>query len=598
MQIMSWKVPLAILLMVFLSLTVGIELVLLISILELMGITVMAGNAAELSGLLSSIFNGMGISPTLLMLLALYVFVISLHALLYRFQSKINIRLQAGFAARLRQRLYQVITKTNWLFFSRKRASDFTHAMTHQAERMDSLTHHFLALTGGVLVVSIYLLLASQLSVILTGIVFTCGVALLFFLKEKAKIAHQVGEKISHVTNGMYAAVIEHMAGMKTTKSYCAEDRNQDIFSRLTVEVAQTRVDAVDNLSRVTCWFEIGAVVALSFVLYVSFKLLSFSTGGVLLLIYVYSKIMPRLSNIQQNYQMFINLLPAFRTVKEIELECKAHVEPQDIREEKIVFKRAIKLENISFNYDGDKNHEALFYKLNLSIPANKTTAIVGPSGSGKSTVCDLMMGLIVPTEGHLLVDDTDLGPEHLRSWREQIGYVTQDTFLFHDTIRANLLWACPWISNEDIYEALRLSACEEFVSRLPCGIETLVGDRGVLLSGGERQRLALARALVRKPSLLILDEATNSLDSENENKILEAIEKLHGQMTILIISHRLSTVCKADVIHVLDKRQLVESGDWEELVLQPTGRFRALWDAQRIGRETASLPLISPAPH
>jgi len=145
------------------------------------------------------------------------------------------------------------------------------------------------------------------------------------------------------------------------------------------------------------------------------------------------------------------------------------------------------------------------------------------------------------------------------------------------------MLWGYPRASAEDIQEALRLAAASEFVSNLPEGVETVLGDRGVRLAGGERQRLALARALLRRPSLLILDEATSSLDSENERRIQDAIESLRGAMTILLITHRLSTIRRADVIHVLEHGQLVQSGDWKSLYADESGRFRALCAAQDI---------------
>jgi ATP-binding cassette, subfamily C, bacterial len=222
-----------------------------------------------------------------------------------------------------------------------------------------------------------------------------------------------------------------------------------------------------------------------------------------------------------------------------------------------------------------------------LTIPAGKTTAIVGPSGAGKSTIADLVMGLIQPDEGRVLVDERPLRPEQRRAWRSKIGYVPQDTFLFHDTVRENLLWARPDARDEELREALRLAAAEDFVFRLPEGMETVLGDRGVRLSGGERQRLALARALLRKPSLLILDEATSNLDSENERRIQSAIEKLHGSMTILIITHRLFTTRSADVIYVLEQGRLVESGDMDTLVAIKQGRFLELCKAQSIDTVT-----------
>lgn len=152
---------------------------------------------------------------------------------------------------------------------------------------------------------------------------------------------------------------------------------------------------------------------------------------------------------------------------------------------------------------------------------------------------------------------------------------------MFHDTVRANLLWACPDAAAPELEQVLELAAAGEFVSRLPDGLDTVIGDRGVLLSGGERQRLALARALLRRPQLLVLDEATNALDYENESRIQLAIERLRQHMTIVVITHRMNTVRGADAIHVLDGGTLVESGTWNGLLARAGGRFRQLYDAQ-----------------
>lgn len=585
-KVMSWQVPLALILMVILSLTIGTELMLLIPLLKLMGIEGTSGSFGKLARFALGLFQGVGAQPTLITCLAGYVLMVSAHAWLSRLQSAVNMTLQTGLATNLRERLYRAIVNTNWLYFSKKRSSDFTHALTEQIERVDSLTYHFLTLISDALVTPVYILLAVQLSAAMTGAVFMGGAALLFLLRSQTKKAHRIGEEVSEATNRMYAAVIEHMAGIKTTKSYNAEEQNINIFSKLIHHVAQIASSSVKNMSQAKCWFDIGSVVILGFVLYVSFHYLQISAAAVLLLLYIFSRIMPRFSSLEQNYQMFINFLPAFRAVTKLEAECLSRAEPKVTRKEKIEFKRAIQLERIGFSYYEGDNHPPLFQNLNLTIRTGQTTAIVGPSGSGKSTIADLIIGLITPQEGRLLVDDLVLGPGQIESWRDQIGYVAQDTFLFHDTVRANLLWACPSASYEDLKQALRFAQCEEFIPGLPRGIEAVVGDRGVLLSGGERQRLALARALLRQPSLLVLDEATSSLDSENENRILKAIEGLHGQMTILVISHRLSTVQKADVIHVLDEGQFVESGNWDELATHGNGRFRTLLNAQWIDRK------------
>jgi len=188
-----------------------------------------------------------------------------------------------------------------------------------------------------------------------------------------------------------------------------------------------------------------------------------------------------------------------------------------------------------------------------------------------------------MPLHGQILIDGMPLSPEHYYAWRSCIGYVAQDTFLFDDTVRANLLWAHPRATDVELSTALRMAAAEDFVLKLPEGIETVLGDRGVRLSGGERQRLALARALLRKPTLLLLDEATSNLDSENERCIQDAINALRGDITITIITHGLSSIRKADVIYVLDNGSIVECGNWEQLMLKENGRFLTLYKEQEM---------------
>src|SRR5690606_21964199 len=207
-------------------------------------------------------------------------------------------------------------------------------------------------------------------------------------------------------------------------------------------------------------------------------------------------------------------------------------------------------------------------------------TAIVGPSGGGKSTVADVLIGLLAPDEGEVLVDGEPLTDAQRPAWRRRVAYVAQDVFLFHDTVRANLLLADPDADDARLWEALE-AASAGFVKDLPDGLDTVVGDRGTRLSGGERQRLALARALLREPELLVLDEATSSLDAVNEARVQEAIRRLHGRTTMVVIAHRLATVRDADAIHVLVDGRITESGTWAELVGRPDGVFRNLAAAQ-----------------
>ena len=580
---MSWKVALALALMLCLSVTQGAQVLLLVPLMQLIGLDVQQGSVGWIAEFVSSIFAAAGVPPTLITVLGAFLLFTTGLELITRWQATFNSKLQQDFVASLRQRLYRAISNTDWLTFSRSRSSDFTHALTIELDRVGLATLDLLRLISNALLVGVYVLLALRLSVVLTALILVSGAGLLLLLRKQTRAARLTGEDVSLATNGLYAAAIEHLAGMKTVKSYGVEERNADIFSRLADRVAQTRFNAVHNYTGTKFWFGLGSAIILSATLFVSLEVLGISPAELLLLLFLFYRIIPLFSVGQQSYQQFLNALPAFAGVMEMQARCEAAAEPKAERpEEEVELREGIRFEEVSFAYHGEGGAPATI-ELDLKIRAGETVAIVGPSGAGKSTIADLVMGLIVPDRGRVVVDEVPLGPERRRSWRNQIGYVAQDTFLFHDTVRANLLWANPEANEEEINHALRLAAAEEFVSGLPNGMHTVLGDRGVRLSGGERQRLALARALLRSPSLLILDEATSALDSENEKRIKNAIEKLHGHLTILIIAHRLSTVRGADVIHVLERGRLVESGNWDALTSREDGRFAALCRAQGI---------------
>ncbi|MER3478097.1 MAG: ABC transporter ATP-binding protein, partial [Leptolyngbya sp. ERB_1_2] len=206
---------------------------------------------------------------------------------------------------------------------------------------------------------------------------------------------------------------------------------------------------------------------------------------------------------------------------------------------------------------------------VDLWLPKGTTLALVGSSGAGKSTLADLLPRFYDPTAGRILIDDRDLKDFELRSLRRSMGIVSQDTFLFNDSVRNNLAYARRTASDDEILEATKRANAYEFIIKLPQGFDTLIGDRGVMLSGGQRQRLAIARALLRDPEILILDEATSALDTVSERLVQSAIDELSRDRTTLVIAHRLSTVQKADQIAVLDQGCVVEVGTHIELLKQ-----------------------------
>jgi subfamily B ATP-binding cassette protein MsbA len=239
----------------------------------------------------------------------------------------------------------------------------------------------------------------------------------------------------------------------------------------------------------------------------------------------------------------------------------------------------------------GDVRFDRVTFEYNPGVPvlknvsfhaaAGSTTALVGSSGSGKSTLVSLVMAFNRPQLGRVLGDGRGLATVRLRSYRANLGVVLQDNFLFDGSIAENIAYARPHASREEIKAVSRIAHCDAFVEAFEKGYDTIVGERGVRLSGGQRQRVAIARAILADPAILILDEATSSLDSESESLILEGLTRLRTGRTTFVIAHRLSTITAADQILVLEHGRIVERGRHDDLVDIPDGRYRALYERQ-----------------
>jgi len=213
---------------------------------------------------------------------------------------------------------------------------------------------------------------------------------------------------------------------------------------------------------------------------------------------------------------------------------------------------------------------------INLTIPAGKTVALVGSSGSGKTTLASLLLRLREPTTGRILIDGTDFWDFTADSWHRRLGMVEQEAFLFNESIRHNITVGCSGCTPADIENSIRVAHLGDVVAQLPAGLDSVVGERGTMLSGGQKQRLAIARAMVRDPQLLILDEATSALDNVSEREVQAALDEARSGRTSVVIAHRLSTIRNADMIVVLEHGKIVEQGTWDSLE-KSSGRFSAL---------------------
>ncbi|OLT61226.1 ABC transporter ATP-binding protein [Moorena bouillonii] len=237
-----------------------------------------------------------------------------------------------------------------------------------------------------------------------------------------------------------------------------------------------------------------------------------------------------------------------------------------------------IEFKSVNLSYSNDDN--LALNNLTFTLPRHQVTALVGESGAGKSSIIDLFLGLYQPTAGHILVNGRPLADYCLEDWRQQIGVVSQDTFIFNDSILENLRYGRPSASLDEVVEAAKAAQAHKFILALPDGYETVVGERGYRLSGGQRQRLALARALIKQPEILILDEATSALDSESEKLIQQALEQFQKERTVIVVAHRLSTIAEADQILVLERGEVVEQGT-HSLLLHQGERYARYWKLQ-----------------
>ncbi|MGB9379765.1 ABC transporter ATP-binding protein [Candidatus Binatus sp.] len=581
-QVSRWHLIGVIVVTVLFSLSEGIGIALLLPTLQVAGFNMAGqGEAGKYATRLANAFVSIGLHPTLILLLGVFVTLVGARTVLGQIQSVWMYKVQQDVEHHLRRRLYHAIADANWLFVCRSRATDFTHALTHEIYRIGNGTNLALVFTGEVVLGMLYMAIAFALSAGMTALVLISGAMLTFVFRGRTHAIEEQGEEVSTTNKSLYAATIEHLQSLKAAKTYGAEELNFSIFSALSDEVVRANVDGARQQAIAATWFELGSVMILAVVLYVSIRVLVVPPASILILLLLFARVMPRIMTGQHHYRAFVNSLPSFANLLNIEARCAAAAEPAAHPHDRMSLTRELAAEHISFTYS--EGRVAAVKDLSLVIPAGKVVALVGPSGAGKSTIADILMGLVLPDSGTLRLDGRPLGPEGVRGWRDRIGYVAPDTFLFHDTIRANLKWARPDASENEMLAALRQASVLDFVLGLKDGLDTVVGDRGMMVSQGERQRLALARAFLRRPSMLILDEATNSLDSENEGRVLDAIESRRGELTVVLIAHRLATIRWADLIYVVEGGKVVESGDWSSLSARRDGRFRALWEAQSL---------------
>jgi subfamily B ATP-binding cassette protein MsbA len=403
----------------------------------------------------------------------------------------------------------------------------------------------------------------------------TFGGAMAFAFSRLRPLFRERGKIQAEVTGRLG----QSLGGIRVVKAYTAEKREELIFARGAHRLFRNVAKSLTGVSAITAFSSviIGLIGAIM-ILFGGRAILdgTMTLGDFVMYIFFTGLMAMPLVEMAAIGTQITEAFAGLDRIREIKKMATEDAE-DDSRLSLRAIRGDVKFEGVTFEY---RSGLPVLKDVSFTAAAGTTTALVGPSGSGKSTLISLMMTFNRPSSGRVLVDGVDLADVRLRDYREHLGIVLQDNFLFDGTVTENISFSRPQATTEQVREVARIAHCAEFISGFPEGYETVVGERGVKLSGGQRQRIAIARAILADPRILILDEATSSLDSESEAQIQDGLRALRQGRTTFVIAHRLSTIRSADQILVLDGGQIVERGTHEEL-MSLNGRYRQLHDKQ-----------------
>lgn len=499
--------------------------------------------------LVNTVLGSIGVKPTLGTMLSVIVSGILVKSLLV-----FLVNVQIGFTVayvttELRLSLVKSVMTARWNYFIRQPVGEFANAITSEVTRVSSAFQHSALLVASLVQACFYLATALVVSWFVSLAASVLGVFALIAFRGLVSMSRTSGERQTGLLKSLNQRLVDALNGIKPIKAMGLQNH---FSSMLETEVRDLNVALQKQTvaaSGMQSLQEPFAVVAIAIGIYLAVGHWEQSISSLLVTAFLFHRLIGKLFVSQLCYQEISTQESAFTSLKSRIDEANRHAEP-NLGKHPSFFVNGVYLDQVSFAYS---NERKILNNVSLAIPTGKISVIVGPSGIGKTTIIDLIIGLHQPSSGFVKLDAIPISDIRQDEWRRRIGYVPQETILFHDSLYNNLTLGASDISLEDLNEALAMAEATEFVAQLPNGLATIVGERGSVFSGGQRQRIALARALARKPALLILDEATTALDAKTESYICLILERLKGRLTILAISHQTAIMDIADVIYEIN---------------------------------------------
>ena len=563
---------LALLLMLATGVTEGLGIALIIPLLHVAGFAGEPGAGGFVAAATARAADLTGVALTVPVVLVSFLALAVVRVATVWQREVLQTEISLGFVDRCREQLHAAVAGARWEFLLGRRRSDVEHVLIGDVtRRIRMAAWSLMRMTVALALALAQLGLAVLLSPLVSGVALLAGGALLVLTRPLVRRVRALGEQSTRATRTLHASLTDFMAGLRLAKSHDAEEPHVRHFTATAATARRHEVAFVSTRSVARAALDLGASVILAVTVWLAVSHAALTPPELMILALIFVRVVPVLVGLQQETHNLVTRLPAYTHARQVQRSLREAAEaPAGASAARMELRGALTARRVSFAYANDTTgaaaEEPALTGIDLDIPARQLTAIAGPSGAGKSTLANLLLGLIEPGGGEVCVDSVPLTGSTVRCWRRSVAYVPQDPYLFHDTIRANLLWGRRTATEAEMWQALRRAAAEEFVAALPRGLDTVAGDRGDQLSGGERQRVALARALIREPALLVIDEGTSQLDAEHERQVLTALRSLRGRLTIVVIAHRTAVLESADRIVVLKSGRVAATGTWREL--------------------------------